>query len=97
MFFQKSDCEKLREQEDIILRLFPSGDNIQEIKEYYDIYLKRMNESIGDTKSQLLWATIFTGYLKTFVIGETKHLSDEQISDIRFAAKTMLINTKNYE
>jgi hypothetical protein len=94
MFFNNIS-KKLREQENYIYSRIRSGDKIPEIEEYFDIYLGLMGKYSGNEQSQLLVATIFAKYIKTFILGESKHLSNEKIGDMRAAAKRMLLGMRD--
>lgn len=89
MIFNKK-LKKLQEQQDIIYKYFKTGNDVPEVKDYFDTYLSLMRKYIGDIDNQTLCASIFAKYLTSFVIEETNHLSEKQIEDIRYAAKKCL-------
>ncbi len=94
MFFNNK-LKKLQEQQNIIYKYFRTGDNIREIEDYFDIYLLLMRKNIGNIDGQTICSSVFAKYLTSFVIGETNHLNETQIEDMRFAAKKILVDLKN--
>lgn len=94
MFFNNK-LKKLQEQQDIIYQHFRNGGKIQEIEDYFEIYLFLMRKYIGDINSQILCSSVFVKYLKSFILAETNHLSDKEIEDMRYAARKILIDLKN--
>ncbi|MFA6297205.1 MAG: hypothetical protein WC629_01450, partial [Candidatus Paceibacterota bacterium] len=54
-----------------------------------------MRKYIGDIDNQILCSTVFAKYIASFVIEETNHLSDNQIDDMRYSAKKILIDLRN--
>ena len=91
----ETTTRKLREQEDIIYRHIRSGEKVAEIEECYDSYLALMGKYAGDVRTQLLLATIFARFLKTFVVYEVAGLTVEETSERRAAAKRMLLGMRD--
>lgn len=87
--------KQLQEQQDLIYGLIRSGKPAAELEEYFDIYLSLMGRYAGDLDTQLLIATVFARYAKTFATTETEHLSLDRAEEMRAAAKRMILGIRD--